>query len=181
MVLKLTPINELLGKPLSLGLKDEPILLVWMLGLSLVVGLLSGLYPAFYLSSISPLSALAGFQGKGLRGFRLRELLVLTQFAVAVIVISCTLIMAMQMRYVSQKPLGFEKHNRVIIQLRGMDLIEKYCRDDVRLTRDLYLFGVENGFLKYKRKDRRIAQVIVDCVEGKRDTENGKTIFVASP
>lgn len=47
-----------------------------------------------------------------------------------------------------------------------MDLIEKYCRDDVRLTRDLYLFGLENGFLKYKRKDRRIAQVIVDWASG---------------
>jgi putative ABC transport system permease protein len=78
------------------------------------------------LSSISPLSALAGSQGKSIGGFRLRELLVLTQFTVAVIVIVCTLIMAMQMRYVSQKPLGFEKHNRVIIQLRGLDLIEKY-------------------------------------------------------
>lgn len=69
VALKLTPVNELLGKPLSLGLKDEPILLLWMFGLSLVVGLLSGLYPAFYLSSISPLSALAGFQGKGLGGY----------------------------------------------------------------------------------------------------------------
>ncbi len=142
VVLKLTPINELLGKPLSLGLKDEPILLLWMLGLSLVVGLLSGLYPALYLSSISPLSALAGFQGKGLGGFRLRELLVLTQFAVAVIVISCTLIMAMQMRYVSQKPLGFEKHNRVIILLRGMDLIEKYPVLKNELLKDSHITGV---------------------------------------
>ncbi len=142
VVLKLTPVNELLGKPLALGLKEDPTLLLWMLGLSLVVGLLSGLYPALYLSSISPLSALAGFQGKGLGGFRLRELLVLTQFTVAVIVISCTLIMAMQMRYVSQKPLGFEKHNRVIILLRGMDLIEKYPVLKNELLQDSHITGV---------------------------------------
>jgi len=142
LVLKLTPVNELLGKSLALGLKEDPTLLLWMLGLSLVIGLLSGLYPALYLSSISPLSALAGFQGKGFGGFRLRELLVLTQFTVAAIVISCTLIMAMQMRYVSQKPLGFEKHNRVIILLRGLDLIEKYPVLKSELLKDSRITGV---------------------------------------
>ena len=142
VVLKLTSINELLGKSLTLGLKDDPTLLLWMLGLSLVVGLLSGLYPAFYLSSISPLSALAGTQGKSIAGFRLRELLVLTQFTAAVIVIACTLIMAMQMRYVSQKPLGFEKHNRVVIRLRGLDLIEKYSTLKNELLKDSRITGV---------------------------------------
>ena len=89
LALRLTPVNELLGKPLTLALRGDPTLLLWMLGLSLLIGLLSGLYPAFYLSSISPLSALASTQGKGIAGFRLRELLVLTQFTVAVIVITC--------------------------------------------------------------------------------------------
>ncbi|HTY64689.1 MAG TPA: FtsX-like permease family protein [Acidobacteriota bacterium] len=142
VVLKLTPVNELLGKPLTLGLKGEPMLLLWMLGLSLLVGLLSGLYPALYLSSISPLSALAGSPGKGVAGFRLRELLVLTQFTVAVIVIACTLIMAMQMRFVSQKDLGFEKHNRVIISLRGLELIEKYQVLKNDLMKDSRITGV---------------------------------------
>jgi putative ABC transport system permease protein len=149
LVLKLTPINELLGKPLALGLKDEPTLFLWMLGLSLSVGLLSGLYPAFYLSSISPLSALTGSQGPRIGGFRLRELLVLMQFTVAVVVISCTLIMAMQMRYVSKKPLGFEKHSRVIIQLRGLDLIEKYPVIKNELLKDSRIAGmsVSDGVL----------------------------------
>ena len=42
VVLKLTPINELLGKSLTLGLKDEPVLLLWMVGLSVCVGLITG-------------------------------------------------------------------------------------------------------------------------------------------
>ena len=48
----------------------------------------------------------------------------------------------MQMRYVSQKPLGFEKHNRVIIQLRGLELIEKYPVLKNELLKDSRITGV---------------------------------------
>jgi DEAD/DEAH box helicase domain-containing protein len=47
-----------------------------------------------------------------------------------------------------------------------MDLIEKYCRDDVCLTRDLYKYGLENGYLLYKRKDRRICQIPLNWASG---------------
>ncbi len=43
-----------------------------------------------------------------------------------------------------------------------LDLLEQYCTDDVSITRDLYLFGREHGFLLYKGKDRTIARVRVD-------------------
>jgi putative ABC transport system permease protein len=142
MVLTTIPMNELFGKPLTLGLGHEPILLLWMMGLVLVVGLLSGLYPALYLSSISPLSALAESQKGRQRSFRLREFLVLTQFTVSVIVIVCTCIMALQMRYVSGKPLGFEKNNRVIINLRSADVIAKYPVIQTELLKNSHILGV---------------------------------------
>jgi putative ABC transport system permease protein len=142
IVLKLTPINDLFGKPLSLGLTEEPLLLLGLLGLCLTIGVLSGLYPAAYLSSISPLSALtSNLGGKG-GGFRLREILVLTQFMVSVIVIACTLFMAMQMRYIAQKDLGFDKKNRVIINLHGLDIIEKYWVIKNELTKDSHIKGI---------------------------------------
>ena len=166
LALRLTPVNELLGKPLTLALRGDPTLLLWMLGLSLLIGLLSGLYPAFYLSSISPLSALASTQGKGIAGFRLRELLVLTQFTVAVIVITCTLIMAMQMRYVSRKPLGFEQHNRVIVQLRGLDLIEKYQVLKNDLMKDSRITGMSIS-------DGVIGMGQFSVLNSQADSENG--------
>ncbi|MFH1116137.1 MAG: DEAD/DEAH box helicase [Pseudomonadota bacterium] len=43
-----------------------------------------------------------------------------------------------------------------------MDLLEKYCRDDVRITRDLYLYGMEKGHLLYEPKGRGIAKIPVD-------------------
>jgi putative ABC transport system permease protein len=142
IVLRLTPIHDLLGKSLQFRLTDEPALLLWMLGLSLFIGLLSGIYPALYLSSIAPLSALASSQGGKKGNFRLRELLVLTQFTVSVIVVACTLIMAQQMRYVSNKPLGFNKENRVLINLHGLDVIEKFTTIKNELLQDSRIMGI---------------------------------------
>jgi putative ABC transport system permease protein len=145
VAVRLTPINDLLGKSLRLGLMEEPILLAWMAGLGLFVGLFAGFYPAFYLSSISPLSALASTHGGKSGGFRLRELLVLVQFTVSVIVIACTMIMALQMRYISNKPLGFSKENRVLITLRGLDVIEKYPIIKNELSKNSHILGVSEG------------------------------------
>jgi putative ABC transport system permease protein len=145
VAVRLTPINDLLGKSLGLGLMEEPILLAWIAGLGLFVGLLAGFYPAFYLSSISPLSALASTHGGKNGGFRLRELLVLIQFTVSVIVIACTMIMALQMRYISNKPLGFSKENRVLITLRGLDVIEKYPIIKNELSKNSHILGVSAG------------------------------------
>ncbi len=142
LTFKLIPINELLGKTLVLDFMHEPTLLLWMIGLSLLIGFISGLYPAAYLSSLPPLSALVSSHTGKKGSLRLRELLVLIQFTVSVIVISCTLIMALQMRYVSNKPLGFEKHNRIIINMRGLDVVEKYSVMKNELLQDSRILGV---------------------------------------
>jgi DEAD/DEAH box helicase domain-containing protein len=43
-----------------------------------------------------------------------------------------------------------------------MDLIERYCRDDVEITRDLYRFGLEHGHLLYRREGRGVSEIAVD-------------------
>jgi putative ABC transport system permease protein len=141
-VLEYTPINTLLGKSLTLGVTEEPILWVWMFGLSLFIGILSGLYPALYLSSIAPLSALTDNYGGINRGLRLKEALVLVQFTVSVLVITCTLIMFTQMRFVSNKPLGFDKYNRLVVTMRGLDVIEKYPVIKKELLTDSHIRGI---------------------------------------
>jgi putative ABC transport system permease protein len=66
----------------------------------------------------------------------------LTQFTVSVIVIACTCIMALQMHYVSGKPLGFGKDNRIIINLRSADVISKYSVIKTELLKDSHILGV---------------------------------------
>lgn len=118
-------LGELFGGQIYAANILDPILLLWLLGLSLVVGVLSGLYPAFYLSSVPPVTALSGdSQVKGTTSGRLREVLVFAQFTISIGIIASTLLMSNQMSYVSGLGLGFEKENKILVPLRGADVIE---------------------------------------------------------
>src|SRR5690606_4763263 len=119
LVFTFTNINQLLGKSFSLSLSEQPELVAMALGLSLLIGVLAGLYPAIYLSSWQPLTALVGNRNTGKTTARFRAALVFVQFTISVGVISSTLLMAWQMQYISRKDLGFDKENMLVVPLRG--------------------------------------------------------------
>ncbi len=123
--LNVLPVDDLLGAPLSLSAANQPTLIAALLVLGASVGIASGLYPAFYLSAAAPLSALAASGRGGMRGARLRECLVLLQFTISVGVIACTLLMVSQMRFISDRTLGFIEENRLLVTLRGQDAIDQ--------------------------------------------------------
>ena len=101
-----------------------------------------GAYPAFYLSSWAPLTALTGKQTGGKGSLRLREALVLVQFTISAAVIACTLLMGAQMRYVANKSLGFEKENRLVVTMRGAPTIDKHDTIKSELLKDSHILGV---------------------------------------
>jgi len=125
LALRFTPINSLMGGQVSMDLLHEPQLVGWLVASALGIGLLSGVYPAFYLSSWAPLTALASRQPAGKGSLHMREFLVLVQFTISAAAIACTLLMVAQMRYVANRPLGFERQNRLMVSLRGAPVIEK--------------------------------------------------------
>jgi len=142
LVLKFTPINTLMDGKVVLNLLQEPMLAVWMLGLGVLIALLSGLYPAFYLSSWAPLTALTGKQLAGKGNLHMREFLVLVQFTISATAIACTLLMISQMHYVSSRPLGFERDNRLMLSLRGAATVDKIPSIRDNLLRDSSILGV---------------------------------------
>jgi len=125
LVLNLTPFIQLTGKRYLMNLSNEPGLILWMLGFSVLIGLISGSYPAFYLSSIRPLSALKSTQKPGKWRIQLRQALVFIQFLISIGVVTCMLLIVGQMKYIADKPLGFNKDNKVLIRIRGADQIKK--------------------------------------------------------
>jgi putative ABC transport system permease protein len=125
VVLKFTPINSLMDGQVNIDLLHQPRLVLALLGFALAIGLLSGAYPALYLSSWAPLTALTGKHLAGKGNLHMREFLVLVQFTISAAAIACTLLMMAQMHYIANRPLGFEKHNRMVVSLRSSSTLEK--------------------------------------------------------
>jgi putative ABC transport system permease protein len=142
LVLKFTPIATLMDGKVGLGLLGDPTLALWLVAAALAVGFLSGMYPAFYLSSWAPLTALAGRQPAGKGSLHIRELLVLVQFTISAAAIAVTLLMVAQMHYVQNQPLGFEREDRLMVSLRGATTIEKLPAIRNALLADSRIHGV---------------------------------------
>lgn len=113
------------------GLYRNSLILVAFLAGSLCVGILSGLYPALYLSSRYVTPGKVRNENKKSESL-LRQALVVFQFAVTVSVIACSLLVMAQMRFIQNAPLGFEKENRIVVSIKGVDYIE---RSKILLTR----------------------------------------------
>ncbi len=77
----------------------------------IVTGVLSGSYPAFFLSAFSPSAVLKGQSGSFLKGAGLRKVLVVIQFSLSVILIVSALVIYKQIYYIQNKNLGFDKEN----------------------------------------------------------------------
>ena len=142
LAIAFTPLSSLLAGQVQPGDFQNPVLLLWLLGLGVGMGLLSGVYPAFYLSSWAPLTALSGKQPARSGNHRLRQTLVLLQLTISAAVIASTLLMGAQMRYVATKPLGFEREHRLILTLRGASTIEKWQTLRTEMMKDSHIQAV---------------------------------------
>ena len=142
LVLKFTPLNMLMDGKVALHLLGDPTLALWLVAAALGIGLLSGLYPAFYLSSWAPVTALTGKQSVGKGNLHMREFLVLVQFTISAAAIAVTLLMMAQMRHVQNQPLGFERGNRLMVSVRGASSIAKIPAMRNALLADSRIHGV---------------------------------------
>ena len=115
--------NVLTDKALKIGNLFKPVTFLLILLIALFVGIISGSYPALYLSSFSPVDVLKSNvnprQGKGM----LRKILVVFQFALSGVLIIGTMIVSGQQRYIRNKDLGLNKENVMIIPIRDTAFI----------------------------------------------------------
>lgn len=114
--LSLPYFNNLLGTRLALNLFASWYIIPGLILFTIVVGLMSGSYPAFYLSSFNPYEVLKGEMNNSMKKGNLRKVLVVFQFAVSILLIVGTLIMNSQIRYMLNKDMGFNKSQLIVIE-----------------------------------------------------------------
>lgn len=111
--------NTLMGTAFQVSYLENPELLLWLTGIALLVGLLSGSYPALFLSRFHPTKILKGEMTVGVTGSLLRKGLVVAQFTLSILLIISTATVYQQLDYMQNRQLGFDKDQVAIIPLIG--------------------------------------------------------------
>ena len=125
--------NAISGKELLLTTYlGQPVFIAVLLIFVLLLGLIAGSYPAFYLSSFKPIQVLKGKMSAGFRGKGIRNGLVVFQFTISMTLIICTFFVQKQLNYTSNLDLGFAKEN--VLQIGN---IEQMGFDTERLKNEL--------------------------------------------
>ncbi len=115
--------NQLTGKQIEQPFSDPSFWLA-LLGLVLTTGLLSGSYPAFFLSSLQPVRVLKGTLRFTSGAVLFRQGLVVTQFGLSILLIVGTIVVYRQVSYIQTKNLGFDRENLLSVILEGQLLLK---------------------------------------------------------
>lgn len=108
--------NSIAGQDLILNLLRNPLVVPALAALGIIVGVIAGTYPAFFLSSFDPVHVLQGGTTSKKRKVILRGSLVVFQFVVSIVLFIGTFVIFSQLKYIQAKNLGFDKEQVVVIK-----------------------------------------------------------------
>lgn len=119
--------NSVSGRQLTFDLSNHAMIFFGLLGIALLTGIISGIYPALYLAAFQPISVLKGMLVKKDRGggFRLRKLLVVFQFTFSILLLILTLFLSRQIRFMVGKDISQDDRNIVCFRMQD-DVRTKY-------------------------------------------------------
>ena len=138
--------NNLSGKDLSLQLDSVTTLLPGLLLFGLIVGILAGSYPAFFLSSFKPIAVLKGKYTSGKGSISLRSGLVVVQFFISITLMVGTTVVYQQLKFIQNKKLGYNKEQVLIVDTWELGKNQDVFRDEI--LRDPHVLNVSSsGYL----------------------------------
>jgi len=138
-------LNRLTGQFVTASDLARPGVLAILVGVAILTGLVSGSYPALFLSALKPARVLKGGSGAGGGGATFRKVLVVAQFTISVILIISTMIFGRQMRYVHDKPLGFDKDRLLVVRARSGPAVRDLEPLKTALLQDPRIAGVSGS------------------------------------
>src|ERR1700761_7808170 len=140
---------------------------LWLIGLTLVTGFISGSYPALFLSGFNPVKVLKGTLKLSAGSALFRKGLVIFQFSLSVILIVGTIVISKQVNYIQNKNLGYDRENMIFVPAEG-DLLSKYeifkdealkmpgVKNITRITANPTNFGSSTSGVTWDGKDPNI-------------------------
>jgi len=166
--------NKILDRPLSFSLTD-PIIWISLAGFTFFTGTLAGLYPAFVLSAFKPVKTLKPISHSKKFVLNFRELLVIFQFGIAIILIIATMIVRQQINYAAQRDIGYNSSQLIEIPMEGnmeknyeaikSELISAILLNEAAI-REMNLKNPVGNYLKWGDKTYTIVGVINDHISG---------------
>jgi putative ABC transport system permease protein len=137
--------NNLTELNYSFELFQNPIIILLLITGTILVGIISGLYPAIRFTSIQPISVLKGETIKSTKGIFFRRFLTVFQFTATILLLIGSISIYKQLSYLKNKDLGFEKENLLFIQARG-NMWENGENIKNKLLESPNITGVTEGF-----------------------------------
>jgi len=119
--------NNIFDDNLSMNTLWQAKNLIWLIGTTLLVGFLAGLYPAFYLTHFDPTGVLKSNPLRGSGKPIFRRNMVVIQFIISIALIIGTLTVYNQMQYIQTRSLGFDKENVVLLPVRSQRVAQSYA------------------------------------------------------
>jgi len=115
----LPSMNAIAGVQIHLSQLAQPPLVLAIVSVFILTGVLAALYPAYWFSRLRPIAVVGGKYTHGPKGSALRRILVGVQFAIAIVLITSTVVVYRQLAFVSDKDLGFDREWLLSIRLSG--------------------------------------------------------------
>ncbi|MCH8960781.1 MAG: FtsX-like permease family protein, partial [Bacteroidetes bacterium] len=149
VIFSLSTFGSLAGKTITLADLFAPLFVLMLIGVAVVVGLLAGSYPAFFLSAFRPVAVLKGELRAGAGGGTwLRKGLIVFQFGISLILIISTGIVYTQMEYARNKKLGFDKEHVVVVELTDPNASRHYSAYKDAILQHPKVLSVSAAFSK---------------------------------
>jgi putative ABC transport system permease protein len=118
-------IGTLSGKDLSYAKFFTPQMSVYMSVFAVIVGIIAGIYPAWFLSGFKAIAVLKGKFNPTGEGISFRKALVVFQFTLSIALIAGTIIVYSQLKYLNRHDLGFQKDQMVILNFEGDEKVQQ--------------------------------------------------------
>ncbi len=154
LLITIPQFNLLIQKDLVLGLSD-PIHIGVLVSITIICGILAGLYPAFYLSSFKPVKVLKGTKATDRSASFIRKGLVVGQFTISIVFIISTIIVYQQIQHVKDRDLGLDKEHLISMRANQeiidnfsvikQNMISTGAVENVALSNSNVLSGGNNG------------------------------------